>query len=123
MVSFGKNANSDNYLIPISLQIDNKGAFLSGSFVELFLKTNTNNKAITVPNAALMEEQGIYFAFIQITPELFEKREVKIGGTDGLKTEILKGITPKERVVTKGAIMVKLAQAAATIDPHSGHNH
>ena len=123
MVSYGKNANSDNFLIPISLQIDNKGAFLPGGFVEIYLKTNTNNMALVIPKIALMEEQGIYFVFIQITPELFEKREVKVGGTDGLKTEILKGITPKERVVTKGAIMVKLAQAAATIDPHSGHNH
>ena len=123
IVSFGKNTNSDNYLIPISLQIDNKGEFLSGGFVELYLKTITNDKTWTIPNDALLEEQGIYFVFVQITPELFEKREVKIGGTDGLKTALLKGITSKERVVTRGAIMVKLAQASGTLDAHSGHNH
>ena len=123
IVSFGRNTNSDNYLIPIGLQIDNKGAFLSGGFVEIYLKTITNNKALTISNDALLEEQGIYFVFVQITPELFEKREVKIAGTDGLKTEILKGITPQERIVTKGAISVKLAQATGTLDAHSGHNH
>lgn len=123
IVSFGKSANNDNYLIPISLQIDNKGTFLSGGFVELYLKTITNNKALTIPNDALLEEQGLYFVFVQITPELFEKRAVKIGGTDGLKTEIIQGIAQTERIISKGAISVKLAQATGTLDAHSGHNH
>jgi RND family efflux transporter MFP subunit len=123
MVSFGRNTNDDNYMIPVNVQIDNKGAFVSGSFVELYLKTNTNNNAVTIPNVAIMEEQGIYFVFIQLTPELFEKREVKVGSTDGLKTEILKGISPQERIVTVGAVLVKLAQATGTLDAHSGHNH
>ncbi len=123
VVSFGKNTNNDNYLIPISLQIDNKGAFVSGGFVELYLKTLTNSKALTVPNDALLEEQGMYFVFVQVHPELFEKREVKVGVTDGLKTEITKGLTQQERVVSVGAILVKLAQATGTLDAHSGHNH
>jgi RND family efflux transporter MFP subunit len=123
VVSFGRNTNGDNYLIPISLQIDNKGGFVPGGFVELFLKTLTNTQALTVPNSALLEEQGNYFVFVQVHPELFEKREVKTGSSDGLKTEILKGLSQKERVVTKGAILVKLAQATGTLDAHSGHVH
>lgn len=123
VLSYGRTTNNDNYLIPISLQIDNKGAFISGGFVELYLKTITNTQALTIPNAALLEEQGNYFVFVQVHPELFEKREVKVGVTDGLKTEILKGITRQERVVTVGAILVKLAQATGTLDAHSGHNH
>lgn len=123
IVSVGRNTNSDNYLIPLSLQIDNKGTFVPGGFVELFLKTLTNTQALTIPNSALLEEQGVYFVFVQITPELFEKREVKTGATDGLKTEILQGLFPEERVVTKGAILIKLAQATGTLDAHSGHVH
>ncbi|KOH46200.1 efflux RND transporter periplasmic adaptor subunit [Sunxiuqinia dokdonensis] len=123
MVSVGRNTNSDNYLIPLSLQIDNKGTFVPGGFVELFLKTLTNAQALTIPNSALLEEQGNYFVFVQITPELFEKREVKTGATDGLKTEILQGLSQDERLVTTGAILVKLAQATGTLDAESGHNH
>jgi RND family efflux transporter MFP subunit len=123
VLSFGRNTNKDNYLIPISLQIDNKGAFVSGGFVEIYLKTLSSTQALTIPNAALLEEQGIYFVFVQIHPELFEKREVKVGVSDGLKTEIVKGITQQERVVTEGAILVKLAQATGNLDAQSGHNH
>jgi len=123
VLSFGKSANNDNYLIPVNLQIDNKVNFVSGGFVELYLKTLTSSNALTVPNSALLEEQGNFFVFIQITPELFEKREVKIASTDGVKTEIVKGINQNERVVTKGAILVKLAQSTGALDPHSGHAH
>ena len=123
LLSFGKSTNNDNYLIPINLQIDNKGSFISGGFVELYLKTLTNSQALTIPNTALLEEQGVYFVFVQITPELFEKREIKPGATDGLRTEILKGITQSERIVTTGAILIKLAQATGTLDAQSGHVH
>ncbi len=123
VLSYGQSANSDNYLIPVNLQIDNTGSFVSGGFVEIYLKTLTNIKALTIPNTALMEEQGSYFVFVQITPELFEKREVKAGATDGLKTEILNGISHNERIVSKGAIFIKLAQATGNLDAHSGHVH
>jgi hypothetical protein len=85
--------------------------------------TVTNSEALTLPNSAMIEEQGNYFLFVQVTPELFEKREIKTGATDGIKTEIVKGITADERVVTKGAILIRLAQATGTLDAHSGHVH
>ena len=123
VLSYGRNTNSDNYLIPLNIQIDNKGDFIPGGFVELFLKTQTNTRALTIPNTSLMEEQGFYFVFVQITPELFEKREVRPGATDGLETEILKGLSINERIVTKGAILIKLAQVTGALDAHSGHVH
>ncbi len=123
LISFVKTANSDNSLIPVSLQIDNKGAFVSGSFVEVYLKSITNTQALTIPNQSLLEENGVFFVYVQVHPELFEKREVKIGGTDGLNTEITSGITKKDRIVTKGAVMIKLAQATGNLDAHSGHVH
>ncbi|MDO9153124.1 MAG: efflux RND transporter periplasmic adaptor subunit [Paludibacter sp.] len=123
ILSYGRTANDDNYLIPVSLQIDNKGSFIPGGYVEILLKIISNTNALTVPNSALIEEQGYFFVFVQINPELFEKREIKIGATDGLKTEVISGINKNERVVTKGAILIKLAQATGTLDPHSGHNH
>ena len=71
----------------------------------------------------MVEEQANYFVFIQLTPELFEKREVKIGLTDGISTEIISGLTKNDRIVTKGAIIVKLAAVSNSLDPHAGHVH
>jgi membrane fusion protein, heavy metal efflux system len=123
ILSFGKAANSNNYLIPLKLQVDNSDVFFPGSFVELYLKTGSSSPALSVPDLALMEDQGAYFVFVQITPELFEKREVKIGVSDGLSTEILQGLTVNERIVTLGGILIKLSQATGSLDAHSGHVH
>ena len=123
ILSFGRTTTNDNYLIPVTLQINNTGSFVPGTFVELYLKTVTNSQAITVPNSALLEEQGNFFVFVQVTPELFEKREVKVGPTDGFRSEIALGLSQTERVVTRGAILVKLAQASGELDPHAGHVH
>ncbi|MCF8379295.1 MAG: efflux RND transporter periplasmic adaptor subunit [Bacteroidales bacterium] len=123
ILSYGRNTNSDNFLIPFSLQIDNKENFITGSFVELFLKSTSKEPALTLPNSALLEEQGNYFVFVQITPELFEKRVVKTGSQDGFRTEILDGISKDDRIVSKGGIYIKLARGTGTLDAHSGHVH
>lgn len=123
IISFGKSATDNSYLFPVSLEIANQAGFVPGTFVEVYLKTTTSSEALTIPNSALLEEQGIYSVFVQVTPEMFEKREVKIGGTDGLRTEIISGLSANERVVTRGAMQVKLAQSTGALDPHAGHVH
>lgn len=123
ILSVGKTTTADNYLIPVTLQINNVGRFVPGSFVELFLKAVSNTQALTIPITAVLEEQGTFFVFTQVTPELFEKREIKMGASDGINVEIISGLTEDDRIVTKGAILIKLSQATGTLDAHSGHVH
>lgn len=123
IVAFGKNVSEDNFMIPITLQIENRKGIIPGSFVEIFLKTKTNKQAITVPNSALLEEQGNFFVLVQLTPESFEKRQVSTGKSDGINTEIISGIGANDRLVTRGAVLVKLASVSNSIDPHAGHVH
>ncbi len=123
LVSYSRAAEETSYLIPITFQIDNCGHFISGAFADIYIKILSDKAAITVPNSALMEEMGNYFVFVQLTPELFEKRTVKTGTTDGKYTEILSGIAEHDRVVTKGAIAVKLIETSGAVDPHAGHAH
>lgn len=125
VLSYGKSADVNNPLISITFLVEATHAtpLLSGSFVEMFIKTQSNVQAITVPNEAIVEEMGNFFVFTQHSPEVFEKKLVQIGVTDGLRTEIIKGIAAGETVVSRGAILVKLAQASGALDPHAGHAH
>ena len=66
---------------------------------------------------------GNTFVFVEVEPELYEKRLVTLGGNDGKRTVVTSGLKAGERVVTKGATMVKLAQGAGALDPHAGHVH
>jgi RND family efflux transporter MFP subunit len=123
ILSFGKSAQTGSFLIPVVLQVNNSGIFTSGAFAEVFLKTETDAPALTIPNQSIMEEQGNYFVFVQVNPELFEKREIVPGSSDGQRTEIRSGLKVGERVVTRGAVLVKLAQSSGALDAHSGHVH
>ncbi len=123
LVSYGKSVETDRPLLPVVFQVDNSVELLPGSFVEMYIKTRGQQSTLTVPNVSLVEEIGNYFVYVQLTPEYFEKREVKIGQTDGERTEILSGLNESERVVAKGAVLVKLTQATGTLDAESGHVH
>lgn len=121
--SFGRSANSDNYLIPVRFEIENTIKLLAGSFVELYIIIQSDDKVLTVPNEAILEEQGKYFVMVQLTPEQFLKREVVPGPGDGKRSVITQGLEPSERIVARGAVLVKLSQASGALDPHAGHVH
>ena len=122
IVTYGRSADLTNPLIPVLFQVENNAGLLPGSFVEMFIQLQEGREAITVPNEALIEEMGAYFLYVQVTPELFEKRAVLIGKSDGRSTEIREGLSVGERVVSRGAIMVKLSQSTGQLDAH-GHGH
>lgn len=119
----GNITTRHNFLIPLKILIDNRENLLPGSFVELFLKAETHQFALSVPNTALLEEQGVFSVYLQLTPELFEKRVVKVGAGNGAESRILEGISANDRIVTQGALYIKLAQATGGLDAHSGHVH
>lgn len=124
VLSIGKSIdNETGYLVPVNFLIDNKHSFLPGGYIEVYIKTKSDKQSLMVPNTALIEEQGVYYVMVQINPELFEKREVITGQTDGVNSEILSGISQDERIVTRGAVVVKLAAVSNSLDPHAGHVH
>lgn len=123
VVSYGQSTSMNNPLIPVVFQVNNSAGLLPGTFIDIYIKIKSDNQAISVPNTAIVEEMGAFFVMVQITPELFEKRAIVKGATDGLSTQILNGVSENERIVSKGAIFVKLAQAAGALDPHAGHTH
>lgn len=121
LLSYGKSiANATS--IPITFEIQNTGAFIPGSFVEVYLQSSPIENALVVPVTSLIEEQGNFYVFVQTGGESFQKREVKLGGNDGQNVQVLSGVYEGERVVSKGAYQIKLATASGTMPAH-GHEH
>ena len=123
LISYGKTTDVSNPLIPITFEIKNNGNIIPGSFVEIFITAESDKIGIMLPNTAIVEEMGIYCVFVQTCVDSFEKRLITKGVTDGYNTQILAGLKAGEKVVSKGAINVKLAQGSAALDPHAGHVH
>lgn len=123
LVSYSRFVNTETPVVSTLFRVKNIADLLPGSFIEMYIRTRGQEEVLTIPNESLIEEMGNFFVYLQLTPVLFEKREVETGRKDGLRTEIIRGLSEGDRVVARGAVLVKLAQASGSIDPHAGHLH
>lgn len=124
LTACGTMAAQGTSLVPLTLNVRRNEALVPGTYVELYLNlSDDDNESVVVPSEALVEEMGNYFVYVQLTPELFEKRAVRTGQTDSRNTEILSGLSAGERIVTAGAPLLKVAQSAGKVDAHAGHVH
>lgn len=121
-ISYGKNTLENTFYIPLYFEIDNKGEVIPGSFIEVFLKTTASKNTLVIPSSSLIEEQGSFFVYVQTSGEGFQKRELKLGASNGENVEVLSGINENERVVTIGAYQIKLATMSGAMPAH-GHSH
>jgi RND family efflux transporter MFP subunit len=115
--SFSGKGNSA--YIPVYFNLPKTEGVITGSFAEVYLKSNNQKDVITVPVEALMESNGNYLLYVQITGELFEERYVVPGRKDGYRVEILKGLNEGEYVVTKGTYKLKQASMSNAVPQHT----
>lgn len=120
--SYGRSAEVENSFIPIIFEFQNTGDVVAGSYAEVYLITTDRENVISVPASALTEEQGVHYVYVQVDSDGYRKQEVSVGQSDGERVEILSGIATGDRVVTRGAVQVKLASAGNVIPAHT-HNH
>lgn len=123
LLSYGHQVSAESPLLPVTFEVRNVLDLVPGSFVEMYIKCPGAEKQMCVPAEAVIEEMGYWFVFVQLKPELFEKRQVKIGATDGKYTAIVSGLKPSDHVVSRGVMLIKLQQSNGSVDPHAGHNH
>lgn len=121
LLSVGRIADSGSTLIPVTFEFDNRIDLPQGAIVEAYLVGAPIAEALVVPTTAVTEAQGLYYVYVQLDAECYERREVKLGASDGERVQLLSGIEAGDRVVTRGAINVKMAAASGAI-PHS-HQH
>lgn len=122
-VSMASAPQPGSTMLPVTLRLPGGAGLLPGMHLQAWLAGPQDAAGLSVPAGALVEEMGEKFVYVQITPELFERRHVTVGATDGQNVSVTSGLRGDERVVTRGAVMVSLASATAAVDPHAGHNH
>ena len=121
LVSKGRASSTGDAFVPIIFEFNNQGSIVSGSFAQVFLQGSVRHGVLAIPSEAITESQGIYFVYVQHHADSYRRVEVTLGSSDGLRTEIRSGLRPGDKVVTRGATLVRLA-ANATAVPE-GHSH
>lgn len=123
LVTLGNVIDAANRTVPLIFELQNADARLRiGQFVKAGIATGSAERALAIPESALIDEAGKSIAYVQIEGEAFERRVAKTGIRDGGWVQILDGVSVGEHVVTTGAYDIKLATASGVIPAH-GHAH
>ncbi len=123
LASVGKVLDAQTRTLPITFAFDNEELGLPvGQAVFLHLLMEATAPGPVVPAAALIDDAGRPVVFVQREGETFDRRPVTLGARTGDLVQVTEGVAPGERVVTKGAYLVRLASLSTSVPAH-GHVH
>lgn len=121
LIARGASVAENNHYIPVYFEVVNDGTILEGAFTEFYLKSNPTPGNLVIPVTALIEEQGSFYVYVQVSGEDYQKRSVELLANDGIKVSIASGLVFGERIVSEGPMLVKMASSSG-IPVHS-HTH
>lgn len=123
LVSTGRVVDPQSRTVPVLYEVSNGDRRLAvGQAVSVRLFTSVNTTAPTVPDSAIADDAGRPVVFVQLAGEAFARRPVTLGNRQGQYVQITSGVKTGERVVTKGAYLIRLAAMSNQIPAH-GHIH
>jgi multidrug efflux pump subunit AcrA (membrane-fusion protein) len=109
--------------VEIRFAFDNRGSRLRlGNALTLRMLVGEGVERTAVPESAVVDDGGRPVVFVQTGGESFERRPVRLGGKAGGYVHVAEGVEPGERVVDRGAYLVRLAAMSTQIPAH-GHVH
>ncbi|HUP39596.1 MAG TPA: efflux RND transporter periplasmic adaptor subunit [Vicinamibacterales bacterium] len=121
--TLGKVLDPVTRTLPIVFPFDNRALRLplgQSVFLRLLLE-ETAAKAV-IPVSAVIDDAGRPIVFVHTSGESFERRPVTLGVRQAEVVQVLDGIKPGERIVSKGAHLVRLASLSTQVPAH-GHVH
>jgi membrane fusion protein, heavy metal efflux system len=123
VVSVGSVVDPQSRSVPVVYEVVNRtGAIKIGAVANAAVRTHQRVEGVLIPTSAIIEEEGNPIAYVQVSGERFERRQLTIGGSERGLTLVLSGINDRERVVTGAPYQVRLASLSTAVPAH-GHEH
>jgi cobalt-zinc-cadmium efflux system membrane fusion protein len=123
VIGFGGVIDPQTRTAPLVFELPNSERELRvGMFARVHVLTGSPVKAVAVPASAIVDDGSEQVVFVEVSGERFERRPVRLGLRDRGRVQVLAGVAPGERVVSRGAYQVRLAAASGAIPQH-GHVH
>jgi cobalt-zinc-cadmium efflux system membrane fusion protein len=122
-VSVGSVVDPTSRTVPVIYAVSNADRSLKvGSTATVNVHTSRRTRGVIIPATSVLEEEGRPIAYVQVEGELFERRELTLGGAENERVLVLSGVRKGERVVTGAAYQVRLASLSTSVPAH-GHEH
>ena len=112
----GDTLDAQTRTVPVRIVVPNQGTPLRpGMFVSAQIAEPTTRTALFVPEDALQDINGLQVVFATADGHTFQARTVSVGTHSLGKAEVVSGLKPGDRIVAKGAFMVKAEMLKGTI--------
>lgn len=123
IVSIGQVVDPASRSLLVIFETRNADAELAiGQSVWVRLFTTATNRTPAVPESALVDDGGQPVVFVQIAGESFARQAVSLGSREAGYVQVLNGLRPGDRIVTRGAYQIRLAALSTQLPAH-GHLH
>ncbi len=108
VASIGDVVDPNTRTIKVRAWVDNRDQRLKPEmFARLRLDVGDASPFLTIPKEAVVEIDGKHFVYLVEAPDRYVKREVVVSNVSSDQVRILEGLTSGQRIVTKGAVLVK----------------
>ena len=84
-----QSAETGDFFVPVIFEFNNVGHLVSGTFVEVYLLGRERQSVITHPHHVAHGGTGVYYVYLRTGDHSYRKTEVKTGGNNGQRVEIL----------------------------------
>jgi membrane fusion protein, heavy metal efflux system len=122
-ISVGQVVDPATRTIAVVFQLVNhEHAVAVGQTAFLRLFTSEAKLSPTIPGSAVVDDAGRPVVFVQRSGEAFARRPVRLGNQQDGWIQVLEGVKPGDRVVSRGAYLVRLSAMSSSIPAH-GHVH
>ena len=119
--SVGSRLDPKTRSMPVQVLVDNAEALLrSGMAANVRLGVGSRSQALVVPRSAILEDGDSRKLYLAEDGGKFEERTVTLGRAQGEFVEVIEGIAAGDRVVTKGAFVLKSEKVKGEL---KGHEH
>lgn len=123
LVAQGSVVDPISRTVPVVFEFGNGDNRLRvGMFAHVHIWAGEEVEGVAVPVESLIDEAGHDVVYVMTGGESFERRVVRLGIRDGDYVHVESGIEAGERIVTRGAYLVRLA-AASPAEAGHGHAH
>jgi RND family efflux transporter MFP subunit len=104
----------DNQLNPTAGTLRMRGVFenasrvlVPGAFARVRLPVERQEKALLIPEAAILSEQTRKFVYVLGPEQTVQPRPLVLGRPQGLQRVVLQGLSPEDQVVVSGLLMLR----------------
>lgn len=120
LLDVGEIIEEEKRAAHVIFAVPNPGRALRvGMQASVRLDASESVTAMMIPREAVLDNEGKKIVYVLLSGEEFERREVKLGDEYGARIAVLDGLKAGERVVTQGALQLKLQE----LNPASAGAH